>query len=160
MHGHRDWSGEQGTDWSAVIGVGGIVVALAALGFTIASFWWLYARKGKLEAPSMDGDRRLLWSDKRWTGNRAVVSEHPNHRAAYLFRNWSDFKRGLASMQEVEPLRRLRFWQPLGGGRELAFVRLMWAHRTSHASPRCYSRSGYSTRDERRTSGGVTVGPS
>ena len=83
----------------------------------------------------MDGDRRVLWSDERWAGNRAVVSEHPNHRAAYLFRHGSNLKRDLVSMHELEPLRRLRFWQPLGGCGELAFDGLMWTHRTSHALP-------------------------
>ncbi len=65
----------------------------------------------------MDGDRRVLWCDERWAGNRAVVGEHPNHRAAYLFLHGSDLKRDLVSVHEVEPLHRLRFWQPLGGGR-------------------------------------------
>ena len=60
----------------------------------------------------MEGDRRVLWSDKRWAGNGAVVSEHPNHRAVDLLPNRSDLKRDLVSVYEVEPLRRLRFGNP------------------------------------------------
>jgi hypothetical protein len=39
-----------GVDWNMLLGISGLVVALAALGFTIASFWWLNARTGKIEA--------------------------------------------------------------------------------------------------------------
>ena len=45
---HHGIHSRDGTDW-------GLVVALAALAFSllIASFWWLYARTGKLEAPRL-----------------------------------------------------------------------------------------------------------
>ena len=45
----------------------------------------------------MDGDRGALRSDERWAGNRAVVGEHSNHRAAYLFLHGSDLERDLVS---------------------------------------------------------------
>jgi len=41
---------QNGTDWNMVLGMGGLVIALAALAFTVASFWWLNARRGRIEA--------------------------------------------------------------------------------------------------------------
>ena len=39
---------DSGVDWTLVVGVGSLAVAVAALLFTLSSFWWLYARRGSL----------------------------------------------------------------------------------------------------------------